>query len=95
MRIQLTSIYVDDQRAALAFYTDVLGFSPHHDIPVGDDFWLTVVSPDSPMSCCPTTSTSFIRASRLVGPACTASEKRKEQTSAVVAASISAPAPTR
>jgi catechol 2,3-dioxygenase-like lactoylglutathione lyase family enzyme len=48
MRIQLTSIYVDDQRAALAFYTDVLGFVKHHDIPLGDDAWLTVVSPDSP-----------------------------------------------
>ena len=48
MRIQLTSIYVDDQRAALAFYTDVLGFSVRHDIPLGEDFWLTVVSPDSP-----------------------------------------------
>jgi catechol 2,3-dioxygenase-like lactoylglutathione lyase family enzyme len=48
MRIQLTSIYVDDQRAALAFYTDVLGFIKHHDIPLGDHSWLTVVSPDSP-----------------------------------------------
>lgn len=48
MRIRLTSIYVDDQRAALAFYTDVLGFTTRHDIPLGDDFWLTVVSPDSP-----------------------------------------------
>lgn len=48
MRIQLTSIYVDDQRAALAFYTDVLGFSKRHEIPLGEDFWLTVVSPDSP-----------------------------------------------
>ena len=48
MRIRLTSIYVDDQRAALAFYTDVLGFTKHHDIPLGDDSWLTVVSPDSP-----------------------------------------------
>jgi predicted enzyme related to lactoylglutathione lyase len=48
MRIQLTSVYVDDQRAALAFYTDVLGFIKHHDIPIGDDFWLTVVAPDSP-----------------------------------------------
>lgn len=48
MRIQLTSIHVDDQRAALAFYTDVLGFTVRHDIPLGDDFWLTVVSPDSP-----------------------------------------------
>ena len=33
MRIKLTSIYVDDQRAALAFYTDVLGFVVRHDIP--------------------------------------------------------------
>ncbi len=48
MRIQLTSIYVDDQRAALAFYTDVLGFVKHHDVPLGQDSWLTVVSPDSP-----------------------------------------------
>ncbi len=48
MRIQLTSIFVDDQRAALAFYTDVLGFTKHHDIPIGDDAWLTVVSPESP-----------------------------------------------
>jgi catechol 2,3-dioxygenase-like lactoylglutathione lyase family enzyme len=48
MRIQLTSIYVDDQRAALAFYTEVLGFSKHHDIPLGEHSWLTVVSPDAP-----------------------------------------------
>lgn len=48
MRIELTSIYVDDQRAALAFYTDVLGFTPHHDIPLGDAAWLTVVSSQAP-----------------------------------------------
>lgn len=48
MRITLTSVFVDDQRAALAFYTDVLGFIKHHDIPLGDDAWLTVVSPESP-----------------------------------------------
>ncbi len=36
MRIDLTSVFVDDQRAALAFYTDVLGFVKHHDIPIGD-----------------------------------------------------------
>jgi catechol 2,3-dioxygenase-like lactoylglutathione lyase family enzyme len=48
MRIQLTTIYVDDQRAALAFYTEVLGFSKHHDIPLGEHSWLTVVSPDAP-----------------------------------------------
>jgi len=47
MKIQLTSIYVDDQRAALAFYKDTLGFIKHQDIPLGDDFWLTVVSPDN------------------------------------------------
>jgi len=48
MRINLTSIYVDDQRAAHDFYTTVLGFVTRHDIPLGDDFWLTVVSPDAP-----------------------------------------------
>ena len=48
MRIDLTSVFVDDQRAALAFYTDVLGFVKHHDIPIGDASWLTVVSPDAP-----------------------------------------------
>ena len=48
MRITLTSLFVDDQRAALTFYTDVLGFTKRKDIPVGSDSWLTVVSPDSP-----------------------------------------------
>ena len=48
MRIALTSLFVDDQRAALDFYTNVLGFTKRHDIPLGDDFWLTVVSPESP-----------------------------------------------
>ncbi|GLZ44440.1 hypothetical protein Acsp06_06250 [Actinomycetospora sp. NBRC 106375] len=48
MRIRLTSLFVDDQRAALAFYTDVLGFTKRHDIPLGDDSWLTVASPEDP-----------------------------------------------
>lgn len=48
MRISLTSLYVDDQAKALAFYTEVLGFQKHHDIPLGDDSWLTVVSPSAP-----------------------------------------------
>jgi predicted enzyme related to lactoylglutathione lyase len=48
MRINLTSVFVDDQRAALAFYTNVLGFTKRRDIPLGSDSWLTVVSPDSP-----------------------------------------------
>ncbi|WP_458112746.1 VOC family protein [Arthrobacter sp. R1-13] len=46
MKISLTSLFVDDQRAALAFYTEVLGFKKRHDIPLGDNFWLTVESPE-------------------------------------------------
>jgi catechol 2,3-dioxygenase-like lactoylglutathione lyase family enzyme len=48
MRINVTSVMVDDQDKALAFYTDVLGFVKKTDIPVGDAKWLTVVSPDAP-----------------------------------------------
>jgi catechol 2,3-dioxygenase-like lactoylglutathione lyase family enzyme len=48
MRITLTSVFVDDQRTALDFYTSVLGFEKKHDIPVGEDFWLTVVSQEDP-----------------------------------------------
>lgn len=32
----------------MAFYTDVLGFVKHHDVPLGDAAWLTVVSPEAP-----------------------------------------------
>jgi catechol 2,3-dioxygenase-like lactoylglutathione lyase family enzyme len=46
MRIVLTSVYVDDQAKALAFYTDVLGFEKKQDIAFGESRWLTVVSPD-------------------------------------------------
>jgi predicted enzyme related to lactoylglutathione lyase len=48
MRIRLTSIFVDDQRAALAFYTGVLGFVVRHDIPLGEHFWITVVPAEAP-----------------------------------------------
>jgi catechol 2,3-dioxygenase-like lactoylglutathione lyase family enzyme len=48
MKIRLTSIFVDDQRAALAFYTEVLGFTKHRDLPIGEHSWLTVVSSDDP-----------------------------------------------
>lgn len=48
MRIHLTSVFVDDQEKALRFYTDVLGFVKKHDVPVGEDRWLTVVSPEDP-----------------------------------------------
>ncbi|MFF9148544.1 VOC family protein [Streptomyces sp. NPDC055051] len=48
MRINLTSVFVDDQETALRFYTDVLGFVPKHDVPLGEDRWITVVSPEAP-----------------------------------------------
>lgn len=49
MKIKLNSIFVDDQRKALAFYTDVLGFVKSKEIPLGENlWWLTVVSPEAP-----------------------------------------------
>ncbi|MPY81660.1 MAG: VOC family protein, partial [Actinophytocola sp.] len=48
MRINMTSVLVDDQAKALSFYTDVLGFVKKSDVPVGEARWLTVVSPDEP-----------------------------------------------
>ncbi|MEU2672037.1 VOC family protein [Streptomyces sp. NPDC007164] len=48
MRIHLSSVFVDDQDKALRFYTDVLGFVKKHEVPVGEDRWLTVVSPEDP-----------------------------------------------
>ena len=48
MRIYVTSVFVDDQKKALAFYTDTLGFEKKRDIPLGAASWLTVVSPEQP-----------------------------------------------
>ncbi|WP_019883891.1 VOC family protein [Streptomyces purpureus] len=48
MRIHLTSVFVDDQDKALRFYTEVLGFRKKTEVPLGDDRWLTVVSPEDP-----------------------------------------------
>lgn len=48
MRIVVTSVLVDDQDRALAFYTDTLGFRKKADIPMGESRWLPVVSPDDP-----------------------------------------------
>ena len=48
MRINLTSVPVDDQERAARFYTDVLGFVKKHDVPLGEHRWLTVVSPQDP-----------------------------------------------
>lgn len=47
-RINLTSVFVDDQEKALRFYTDVLGFEKKNDVPTGEYRWLTVVSPEDP-----------------------------------------------
>jgi len=48
MRINITSVPVDDQRKALKFYTEVLGFQTKHDIPLGEHSWITLVSPEDP-----------------------------------------------
>ncbi|WP_067474644.1 VOC family protein [Nocardia amamiensis] len=48
MRINVTSVLVDDQAKALRFYTEVLGFVKKTDIPLGEASWLTVVSPQEP-----------------------------------------------
>ena len=48
MKINLTSVLVDDQAKAEAFYTGVLGFVKKTEIPLGDVSWLTVVSPQEP-----------------------------------------------
>jgi len=48
MIITTASVFVDDQAKALAFYTDVLGFTVKNDIPMGEHRWLTVVSPEHP-----------------------------------------------
>ncbi len=48
MRINLTSVLVDDQDKALRFYTEVLGFVKKTEVPLGEHRWLTVVAPDAP-----------------------------------------------
>jgi catechol 2,3-dioxygenase-like lactoylglutathione lyase family enzyme len=46
MQITLVSMLVEDQDAALRFYTTALGFEVKHDIPMGEYRWLTVTSPE-------------------------------------------------
>jgi catechol 2,3-dioxygenase-like lactoylglutathione lyase family enzyme len=50
IRVKLTSILVNDQNRARAFYTEKLGFKVKHDIPCGDAFWLTLTALDDPNS---------------------------------------------
>lgn len=47
-KIATTSILVDDQEKALAFYRDILGFQLKQDIPMGEYRWLTLTSRDDP-----------------------------------------------
>ncbi len=44
MKIYVTSIFVDNQDKAEAFYTGILGFKVKNNIPLGEHRWLTVVS---------------------------------------------------
>src|SRR4051794_2773199 len=46
MKIIVTSIFVEDQDKALAFYSETLGFVKKHDVPMGEFRWITLVSPD-------------------------------------------------
>ena len=42
------TLYVDDQDAALRFYTETLGFRTKTDVGSGPYRWLTVAPPDAP-----------------------------------------------
>jgi predicted enzyme related to lactoylglutathione lyase len=66
MKITLTSVLVDDQAKALAFYTEVLGFRKKTDVPLGEHRWLTVVSPEEP------DGVRFTQPPAQMGPATTA-----------------------
>lgn len=48
MRINITSVMVDDQKKALRFYTEVLGFQKKTEIPMGEFSWITLVSKEAP-----------------------------------------------
>ena len=48
IRVKLMSIIVNDQARARTFYTEKLGFTIKHDIPIGEASWLTLVAPDDP-----------------------------------------------
>lgn len=48
MKINLTSVFVENQETALKFYIEKLRFLKKTDFMMGKDRWLTVVSPESP-----------------------------------------------
>ena len=48
MNIYITNVFVDNQSKALNFYTNKLGFQVKHDIPLGENRWLTLTSKNDP-----------------------------------------------
>lgn len=48
MKIATVGIHVDDQQAALDFYTGKLGWQVTADVPVGEFRWITLASPEAP-----------------------------------------------
>jgi len=48
MKVRWISVLVDDQKKALKFYTELLGFIKKTDVPMGEYSWLTVVSKEEP-----------------------------------------------
>ena len=48
MKINLTSVFVDDQEKALRFYTEILGFLTKIDVPMAGARWITVASTEAP-----------------------------------------------
>ncbi len=48
MKIYVTSIFVDDQDKAEKFYIETLGFKVKHNISLGENRWVTVVSKEDP-----------------------------------------------
>ena len=48
MKIATVGIHVDDQQAALEFYTEKLGWQVTADFPAGEFRWITLASPEAP-----------------------------------------------
>jgi catechol 2,3-dioxygenase-like lactoylglutathione lyase family enzyme len=48
VRINISSVFVDDQDKALSFYSGVLRFVKKTEVPLGEARWLTVVAPEDP-----------------------------------------------
>ena len=87
MRINLASVFVDDQVKALAFYTDVLGFEKRTDLPVGEAGGSPSSRPRTPTASSSCSSPTGIRRSgRSSGRSSpTASRSRRSRSTDVAA----------